>query len=75
MVWQGDDVIALSRILIGKTNTLEALPGTIRGDFAVHTPFNLIHGSDSPESAQREIGNFFNQEEIIAYKQIVQEWI
>jgi nucleoside-diphosphate kinase len=75
MVWQGDDVIALSRILIGKTNTLEALPGTIRGDFAVHTPLNLIHGSDSPESAQREIGNFFKPEDIIAYKQIVQEWI
>src|SRR5690606_14947217 len=46
MVWQGDDVIALSRMVIGKTQVTEALPGTIRGDFAAHTPFTLIHGSD-----------------------------
>ena len=67
MVWQGDQVIALSRTMIGKTNSLEAAPGTIRGDFAVHTNFNLIHGSDSTESAEREIGNYFNREELIDY--------
>ncbi|MBP1994724.1 nucleoside-diphosphate kinase [Paenibacillus eucommiae] len=75
MVWQGDQVITLSRILVGKTNTLDALPGTIRGDFALHTGMNLIHGSDSPESAEREIGNFFKPEEIIEYKQTIQDWI
>jgi nucleoside-diphosphate kinase len=74
-VWQGDQVIALSRGLMGKTNTLDAVPGTIRGDFAVHTGMNLIHGSDSPESAEREINHFFKQNEIIEYKQLIQQWI
>lgn len=75
MVWQGDQVIALSRILMGKTNTMDADPGTIRGDFAVHTGMNLIHGSDSPESAQSEISNFFSSEEIIEYDQTIQKWV
>jgi nucleoside-diphosphate kinase len=75
MVWQADQVITLSRILVGKTNTLDAVPGTIRGDFALHTGMNLIHGSDSLESAEREINNFFKPEEIIEYKQVIQQWI
>ncbi|MCD1260221.1 nucleoside-diphosphate kinase [Paenibacillus athensensis] len=75
MVWQGDQVIALSRAMIGKTNSLEALAGTIRGDYAVHTNFNLIHGSDSPESAEREIGNYFRPEELVAYSKAIQPWI
>ncbi|HZG57462.1 nucleoside-diphosphate kinase [Paenibacillus sp.] len=75
MVWQGDDVIALSRLLIGKTNVMDAQPGTIRGDFAAHTPRNLIHGSDSPESAEREIGNFFAAEELLGYDRAIQRWI
>ncbi|MGG1551783.1 nucleoside-diphosphate kinase [Paenibacillus ferrarius] len=75
MVWEGDQVIPLSRTMIGKTNALEATPGTIRGDFAVHTRLNLIHGSDSPESAEREIHNFFRPEEIMKYEKNVQPWI
>ncbi|GLI07245.1 nucleoside diphosphate kinase [Paenibacillus tyrfis] len=75
MVWQGDQVIALSRTMIGKTNSLEALPGTIRGDYAVHTNLNLIHGSDSPESAEREIANFFHPEEVLDYSKAIQTWI
>jgi len=75
MVWQGDDVIAISRMLIGKTNSLEALPGTIRGDYAVHTNYNLIHGSDSPESADREINYFFQPEELLEYRKVIEEWI
>jgi nucleoside-diphosphate kinase len=75
MVWQADQVIALSRIVVGKTNTLDAVPGTIRGDFALHTNRNLIHGSDSPENAEREINNFFKPEEIMEYKQTIQQWI
>src|SRR5690606_27042722 len=71
MVWQGDDVIALPRIMMGKTNVLEALPGSIRGDFAVHTNFNVIHGSDSPESAKREIQHFFNPEELLDYSKAI----
>ncbi|MFD0694831.1 nucleoside-diphosphate kinase [Paenibacillus sp. GCM10027628] len=75
MVWQGEQVVALSRTMIGKTNSLEAAPGTIRGDFAVHTNLNLIHGSDSPQSAEREIGNFFKPEELVAYNKVIQQWI
>lgn len=75
MVWQGDRAIALSRSLIGKTDALEAAPGTIRADFSVHTRLNLIHGSDSPESAEREISNFFRPEEIVVYTKAIQKWI
>ncbi|ULO09312.1 nucleoside-diphosphate kinase [Paenibacillus sp. 19GGS1-52] len=75
MVWEGDDVVALSRILIGKTKVGEALPGTIRGDFASHTPLNLIHGSDSPESAEREILNFFAPDELSEYNKDIAAWL
>lgn len=75
MVWEGDRVIALTRAMIGKTDALEAAPGTIRSDFAVHTNLNLIHGSDSPESAEREIANFFSPEELVAYGKTIQPWI
>ncbi|MNW19213.1 Nucleoside diphosphate kinase [compost metagenome] len=61
--------------MIGKTNSLEAAPGTIRGDYAVHTNLNLIHGSDSLESAEREINNFFQPNEIFTYSKNIQEWI
>ncbi|ADM70574.1 MULTISPECIES: nucleoside-diphosphate kinase [Paenibacillus] len=75
MVWEGDNIVTLSRLLIGKTQVTEALPGTIRGDFAAHTPFNLIHGSDSPESAEREIANFFMPEESVRYEKSVATWM
>lgn len=75
MVWQGDQVIALSRAMMGKTNVLDAAAGTIRGDYALHTGMNLIHGSDSPESAEREIGNFFKPEELAAYEKPINRWI
>jgi Nucleoside diphosphate kinase len=75
MVWQGDNVIALTRAMIGKTDAVDALPGTIRSDFAVHTNLNLIHGSDSPESAAREIANFFTPEQLVEYEHTVQRWI
>ncbi|MFD1176352.1 nucleoside-diphosphate kinase [Paenibacillus puldeungensis] len=75
MVWEGDDIVALSRLVIGKTKVTEALPGTIRGDFAAHTPFNLIHGSDGVESAEREIANFFAQHELLNYTRSVSSWI
>ncbi|MHA6483892.1 nucleoside-diphosphate kinase [Paenibacillus sp. strain BS8-2] len=75
MVWSGDNVVALTRAMIGKTDAIDAAPGTIRSDFAVHTNFNLIHGSDSPASAQREIGNFFSAEELVSFKHHIQAWI
>lgn len=74
-VWEGERVIALSRALIGKTNILEAEPGTIRGDFALRTDRNIVHGSDSPESAEREIALFFRPEELLEYTRSVEEWL
>ncbi|WEK55695.1 MAG: nucleoside-diphosphate kinase [Candidatus Cohnella colombiensis] len=75
MVWEGDQAVGLCRALIGKTNALEAAPGTIRSDFAIHTNFNLIHGSDSIESAAREIAIFFSEEELVSYDKVIQVWI
>jgi nucleoside-diphosphate kinase len=61
---EGPDAITLCRNLMGKTKAVEAQPGTIRGDFATTTGENLVHGSDSPESATRELGIFFKPEEL-----------
>ena len=58
-VLEGDAAVSAARQLIGATNPLEAVPGSIRGDFATQTGENLVHGSDSSESAAREIGIFF----------------
>jgi len=65
MVWEGEQAIAAGRQLIGKTNPLEAVPGSIRGDFALSTRENLVHASDSPENARRETANFFAEEELV----------
>lgn len=56
---EGNDIIELARLVMGKTKVTEALPGTIRGDFAFNTTENLIHGSDSAENAEIEIKRFF----------------
>ncbi|MFB9277220.1 nucleoside-diphosphate kinase [Cohnella cellulosilytica] len=75
MVWEGDQAVAHCRALIGKTNSLEAAPGTIRSDFAVHTNFNLIHGADSLDNAEREIAIFFSEDELVSYDRAIQAWI
>lgn len=67
MVIQGEQAIELSRIIVGKTSPHDATPGSIRGDFAFTTRENLVHASDSPESSEREISIFFNEEEIISW--------
>jgi nucleoside-diphosphate kinase len=59
MVLEGKSAIAAARQVIGATNPLEAAPGSIRGDLAIETGENMVHGSDSPESAQREVEIFF----------------
>ncbi len=61
LILEGDSAIAAARQLIGATNPLEATPGTIRGDFAVEIGTNMVHGSDSPESAERETGIWFGE--------------
>ena len=60
MVLEGEQAVPAARPVIGATNPLEAAPGSIRGDFAIETGTNLVHGSDSDESAEREIGLFFS---------------
>ncbi|MFO7666281.1 MAG: nucleoside-diphosphate kinase [Desulfobacterales bacterium] len=65
MVLEGENVISKNRELMGATNYKEAAPGTIRADFATDIEKNVVHGSDSPESAAYEIGYFFNSFEII----------
>ena len=59
MVLDGNDAVVAARQVIGATNPLEASPGSIRGDYATEVTFNLVHGSDSPESAERETALFF----------------
>ena len=59
MEWSGDDAVAVARTLMGPTNPATAPPGTIRGDFGLIITENIVHGSDSPESAERELGIFF----------------
>lgn len=74
MVWQGENVIATARQMMGSTNPKDALPGTIRGDFGVTVGKNVIHGSDSPASAEREIGLFFIQAELVEYTKLINNW-
>ena len=59
MVWEGESAVSVARLLIGPTNPAQAPPGTIRGDFGLQTTMNLVHGSDSTDSAQREISLWF----------------
>jgi nucleoside-diphosphate kinase len=75
MVWEGENVISVSRQMVGKTNPQEALPGTIRGDYGLIVDKNIIHGSDSPESAEREISLFCESEELTFYKKDADAWI
>lgn len=75
MVWEGENVIATARKMMGKTNPLEADPSTIRGDFGISVGKNIIHGSDSAESAEREISLFFTENEIVSYEKQANNWI
>ncbi|MGV3488083.1 MAG: nucleoside-diphosphate kinase [Tuberibacillus sp.] len=75
MVWEGENVIATARNMMGKTNPVEAGPGTIRGDYGVQVSQNIIHGSDSLESAVREINLFFNESELVTYEKAVDKWV
>ncbi|QQK79863.1 nucleoside-diphosphate kinase [Salicibibacter cibi] len=59
MIWEGENVVENARTMMGATNPKDAAPGSIRGDYAVNVGQNIIHGSDSTESAEREIGLFF----------------
>ncbi|MBM7692645.1 nucleoside-diphosphate kinase [Peribacillus deserti] len=75
MVWQGENVIATARHMMGATNPRDAVTGTIRGDFGVTVGKNVIHGSDSTVSAEREIALFFKENELVDYSKLINEWI
>jgi nucleoside-diphosphate kinase len=75
MVLEGENAVAAARTMMGKTNPQDALPGTIRGDFGQVTGRNVVHGSDSSESAKREIKLFFNDYELQKYDRIDEGWL
>ena len=75
MVLEGDGAVSMLRKLCGSTKAEDAAPGTIRGDYAMHTGLNIIHASDSAESAEREIALFFRPDEIIDWTDGNDDWI
>ena len=75
MALRGNNAITISRGMMGATFGSKADPGTIRGDFGVSNSFNLIHGSDSPEAASRELGLFFNDGEVLDWNPAIQGWV
>ena len=75
LVVEGPRAIEAFRALAGATDPVKALPGTIRGDFALSTQQNLVHASDSPESAVREIGIWFQESELVAYQPVDGKWV
>ena len=75
IIVEGENAVSLVRSLIGATNPVEASPGTIRGDLGIAIGMNLIHGSDSPESAARETALFFGDGETLDYQRDVDRWI
>lgn len=72
---RGNNAIAVCRKMMGATFGSNAEAGTIRGDFGVSNSFNLIHGSDSPEAAERELGLFFNDGEVLSYDRSIENWV
>jgi len=75
MAIEGENAVQVVRTTVGLTNPQEAAPGTIRGDFGLTIGMNLIHGSDSGESAVRELDLFFGPSEILEYSRDVERWI
>ena len=75
MAWEANNAVEIVRNTMGPTNPANAVPGTIRGDLGVNIGRNLIHGSDSPESAERELSLFFQRGEILTYARSSDPWI
>ena len=75
LVLEGIGAIAICRNMMGATFGSKAAPGTIRGDYGVSNSFNLIHGSDSPEAAERELKLFFRPEEVLSWQRAGEVWI
>lgn len=75
MVLEGHDAIEIARRTMGATAPANAAPGTIRADFGLEIGRNLVHGSDGPQTAEREVALFFNREEILSWERDVDRWI
>ncbi|MGW8257028.1 MAG: nucleoside-diphosphate kinase [Thermoguttaceae bacterium] len=75
MIVEGPEAISVVREMVGATNALKAAPGTIRGNFGASQQMNLVHASDGPEAACREIDIFFSADEIHAYEPTLQRWL
>ncbi|XP_041829115.1 nucleoside diphosphate kinase A-like [Melanotaenia boesemani] len=75
MVWEGKGVVKTGRVMLGETNPAESKPGTIRGDFCIDVSKNIIHGSDSVESANTEISLWFKPEELVSYTSCAFSWL
>lgn len=75
MVWEGKHVVDAGRSILGTTNPLLSLPGTIRGDFAIDISRNVCHSSDSLSSAKREIQLWFNENELSSWKNHSDSWV
>jgi nucleoside-diphosphate kinase len=75
MAWEGKDAISIARVTMGTTNPAEAPLGTSRGDFGVEIGRNLVHGSDSQETANYEIGLFFEQDELVSWDRDIEPWV
>lgn len=75
MVWEGHKAIEAARQTMGATNPTDAAPGTLRADLGLDIGRNLIHGSDSAETAAFEIGLYFREEELISWPRVVDAWV
>lgn len=75
MVWEGTEIVKASRTILGATRPLESQPGTLRGDFCIDVGRNLVHGSDSLASAEREINLWFRPDEIVSWKSVKEGWV
>nr|BAU25892.1 nucleoside diphosphate kinase [Pseudopotamilla occelata] len=75
MVWEGADVVKQGRKMLGETDPLKSLPGTIRGDYCVQVGRNICHGSDAVESAQKEIKLWFKDEELTSWTPCANDWV
>uniref|UniRef100_A0A1X7VPI9 Nucleoside diphosphate kinase n=2 Tax=Amphimedon queenslandica TaxID=400682 RepID=A0A1X7VPI9_AMPQE len=75
MVWEGKGVVKTGRVMLGETNPVDSKPGSIRGDYCIDIGRNICHGSDSVESAQKEIKLWFKDEELVNWKPCCYPWI
>jgi nucleoside-diphosphate kinase len=74
-VLEGPNAIGITRAMMGPTRPVDAPSGTIRGDYGLDVGLNIIHGSDGPESAQREVALFFAESELVAYERATDRWV